>query len=76
MVAVTSCLGGFLGFDTPNTSLPCPTRHALTLRCVCVGLPPLTVHLMFSALLRHFRAFRRPKSITLPCILEAFHGAR
>lgn len=61
-------------FDTPNTSLPCPTRHVLTLRCV--ELPPLTVHLMFSALHRHFRAFGRPKSIILPCILEGFHGAR
>lgn len=40
MVAVTSCLGGFLGFRQTNTKpvlgLPCPTRHAqTTLCCVC-----------------------------------------
>lgn len=75
MVAVTSRLGVFLGDSIhENTSLPCPTRHALTLRCV--DLAPLTVHLMFSAVSHQdLRAFRRQKSTILPCILEAFHGA-
>lgn len=66
MVAVTSCLGGFLGFRHTNTKpalgLPALPGMLKQLCAVCVDLASLTVHLMFCALpQRHFRAFRRRK---------------
>lgn len=82
MVAVTSCLGGFLvlGVSTQTracpalhcTAVPCPTRHALTLRCVKPAYGSSHVLCLSH---QDILAFRHPKSIALTCILEAFFTA-
>ncbi|KAH8750577.1 hypothetical protein F5883DRAFT_579362 [Diaporthe sp. PMI_573] len=87
MVAVTSCLGGFLvlGVSTQTRAalaLPCPAGalpyQACSDSAAVSNLP--TVHLMLLCLSHQdILAFRHPKSIALTCILEAFfpaHGAR
>lgn len=79
MVAVTSRLGGFLGFrHTQTRACPALPGHALTLCAVCVSTCRRLRFISCSAPCRSDTSGRSDveNSITLPCILEAFHGAR
>lgn len=79
MVAVTSCLGGFLGFRHTNTSLPCPAlpyRAFSDLEVCRPGVAYGSSHVHCHCRIETFRCSDVEKSIILPRILEAFHGAR